>query len=81
MEFTKQKLYDIEIEFYQETSTNEDGDTVNSFDYWLYYKIRRNNGTFRNDMASDCSRKEYIRVSERDGKWKIDILKPFVTSK
>jgi hypothetical protein len=41
--------------------------------------IRKNNGTFRNDMPSDCIKKEYVRVTNRNGDYRIDVLAPFKT--
>ena len=45
----------------------------------IEYMIRKNNGTFRNDMASDCIKKEYVRITNRDGEYEIDVLAPFKT--
>ena len=79
MDFTMQQLYNIKITYV--TSFNEvvDGSTVECYDYWLEYMIRKNNGTFRNDMESDCIRKEYVRVTNRNGTPKIDVLAPYNT--
>ena len=39
----------------------------------------QNNGTFRNDMGSDCVRKEYVRVTQREDEIGIDVLAPYTT--
>ncbi len=79
MDFTMQQLYNISIEYVQTTSEVVEGNTYVSHDYWLEYMIRKNNGTFRNDMESDCIRKEYVRVTERVENLGIDILAPYKT--
>ncbi len=50
--FTPQKLYDINVKLRE--SVDKDGVTV--YVYYVKYKIFENNGTFRNDMESDCER-------------------------
>ena len=30
-------------------------------------------------MASDCIKKEYVRITNRNGEYKIDVLAPFKT--
>lgn len=79
MDFTMQQLYNIKITYITSSSEIINGSTVESFDYWLEYMIRKNNGTFRNDMESDCIRKEYVRVTDRDGVLGIDVLAPYKT--
>lgn len=79
MEFTMQQLYNIKITYIQTLSEVVDGETYVSNDYWLEYMIRKNNGTFRNDMESDCVKKEYVRVTDRAGDIGIDVLAPYNT--
>ncbi len=79
MDFTMQQLYNIKITYVTSSSEIVDGSTVESYDYWLEYMIRKNNGTFRNDMESDCIRKEYVRVTNRNGVLGIDVLAPYNT--
>ena len=80
MDFTMQQLYNIKITYVTSSSEVIDGFTVESYDYWLEYMIRQNNGTFRNDMESDCIKKEYVRVTDRNGILGIDVLAPYNTS-
>ncbi|MGN1345701.1 MAG: hypothetical protein ACI4V1_02885 [Eubacteriales bacterium] len=68
--FAPQMLYNIEVEQLSET-TNEDGTTVWAFN--VTYMIHRNDGTFRNDLDSDSSKKLYFElVQGKDGIVKID---------
>ena len=60
-------------------SETVNGYTTESYDYWLEYMIHKNNGTFRNDMESDCIKKEYVRVTNRNGVIGIDALIPYNT--
>ncbi len=79
LDFTMQQLYNIKITYVDMTSEVVDGNTYVSYDYWLEYMIRQNNGTFRHDMGSDSIRKEYVRVTEREGDVEIDVLAPYKT--
>lgn len=79
MDFTMQQLYNIKITYVTSVSDNTSGYISESHDFWLEYMIHKNNGTFRNDMESDCIRKEYVRVTDRDGKLGIDVLSPYNT--
>jgi hypothetical protein len=79
MDFTMQQLYNIRITYITSSSETIDGFTTESYDYWLEYMIRKNNGTFRNDMGSDCIKKEYVRVTDRNGILGIDVLAPYNT--
>ena len=79
IEFTMQQLYNIRITYVNSYSENIDGYTEYCYDFWLEYMIHKNNGTFRNDMESDCIRKEYVRVTDRGGILAIDVLAPYNT--
>lgn len=79
MDFTMQQLYNIKITYVASLSTETDGYSYPSYDYWLEYMIHKNNGTFRSDLGSDCTRKEYVRVTDRNGRLGIDVLAPYVT--
>ena len=70
--FAPQMIYGIEIELVSLTP-KEDGTTV--YDYNVDYMIFRNDGTFRNDMGSDASKKLYYELIEYpDGSVKIDLI-------
>lgn len=68
--FTPQMVYDIEVE---RISSDSDADV-----FFVSYRIFRNNGTFRNDIYSDASRKVQIILERSDGVCKISDLKYFV---
>jgi len=53
--FTSQKIYDIDVEFYQEVSDSAN-EKVRYEYYIVRYKIMYNNGTFRDDVGSDETR-------------------------
>lgn len=53
--FTSQKIYDIEVEYYQEQ--NDSANDKIKYEYYIVrFKIMYNNGTFRNDIGSDETR-------------------------
>lgn len=53
--FTSQKIYDIDVEFYQEVSDSANEKVKYEY-YIVRYKIMYNNGTFRDDVGSDETR-------------------------
>lgn len=62
--FTMQKLYNIVI-----TKMSK---TTDGYLFTLEYMIRNNNGTFRTDIGSDASKKQYITLSEKTGELLIE---------
>lgn len=78
-EFTPQKIYNINITSSEFTSVLEGQETYPSYTFWVTYMIRHNNGTFRNDMGSDCTRKELFQVTKRGEDYKIDTISVFKT--
>ena len=70
--FAPQMIYDIHVEQLSET-VNSDGSTV-----WMFnveYKIHRNDGTFRNDIPSDGSKKLlFTLIGGASGEVKIDAI-------
>lgn len=70
--FAPQMIYNINVEQLTE-SYNEDGSTTWTFN--VAYMIYRNDGTFRNDVESDASKKLYYRlIGDKDGNVKIDYI-------
>ncbi len=69
-DFTMQQLYDITVEKLNETKT-ENG---MEYDYYVSYRIRRNNGTFRNDVDSDAIKRQLFHLVPEDGKIKIGYI-------
>lgn len=62
--FTKQKLYDITVE---QLSSTVNGDGSRTYVFKVSYSIRRNNGTFRNDIDSDAQKPLRFELIEKDG--------------
>ena len=63
-EFTMQQVYDIKITWDGKSAqTDENGKTFTQYQYVVEYKIRQNNGTFRDDIDSDASRKQLFILS------------------
>lgn len=71
-DFNPQMLYDAEIRM-EGKSTASNGEELTT--YALYYKIYRNDGTFRRDIGSDMSRKQLITLrTAADGSVSIERL-------
>lgn len=67
-EFTMQMLYDIEVNRVQTSWSEEyNGKTVTVYNFAVKYKIFENNGTFRNDIASNQSSTQYYELYAYDG--------------
>ncbi len=60
--FTPQKLYDINIRLIS-TTAHESYTTHN---YYVDFKIEKNNGTFRNDIGSNSARRIVYELTEYD---------------
>ena len=65
--FTMQKLYNIKITRMSEEDVSEKGHDYTKYEFVLEYMIRHNNGTFRTDIGSDASKKQYITITDRTG--------------
>ena len=68
--FTVQKLYDIEVSFEQ----TEKRDGVYYQYYRVFYKIYKNNGTFRPDISSDTPRDMSFELVFDDNGYKINAI-------
>jgi len=62
--FTMQQLYDIQVVKLREYTTEDRGTTVFEFD--VSYCIRRNNGTFRDDIGSNAARSQIYQLYRDD---------------
>ena len=72
--FTMQKVYDVRITYFStETITKNKQNEYTEYTYKLTYKIYENNGTFRKDIG-DGYRVQYITISDRENKFKIDSI-------
>ena len=78
--FTPQKLYDIKFTYVSDDVLNENGAVHDTWTFWMEYKIKDNNGTFRNDMGSNASRREYVVLTMRADGIEIDALVPYRTA-
>lgn len=67
-QFAPQMIYDINIEKLDETS--ESGTLRYKYNVW--YKIYRNDGTFRNDIYGESYKKLYFELVDTDDGIKID---------
>lgn len=68
--FTMQMLYDIEVNRTQQASTATfEGKTATVHYFSVKYKIFENNGTFRNDVASNRSTTQYYELYDVDGRF------------
>ncbi|MBE6569172.1 MAG: hypothetical protein E7658_03005 [Ruminococcaceae bacterium] len=74
-QFAPQMLYDILIEKLSEYQT-ENGDILYSFD--VSYKIHKNDGSFRDDIGSDASRRLAFHLIESMGNVKIERIGQYV---
>ena len=71
--FSMQQLYDIKLTRVDSEQVTENGKTVNYQKFYVEYKIRSNNGTYRKDIGDDESRKRVVTLCDRDdGKMLID---------
>ena len=73
--FTMQKLYDIEVE----KLTEEVVGNYTRYRVSVKYKIRLNNGSFRNDVASDGARAQLLLLDDRSGRILINSVSHYVS--
>lgn len=70
--FAPQMIYNINVEQLSETFA-DDGSTTWTFN--VSYMIYRNDGTFRNDIGSDASKKLYYElVADKNGNVKVNYI-------
>lgn len=73
--FTMQQLYAIKITVGGMTDEiDENGKKYTQYEYIVEYKIRENNGTFRDDIDSDASRREQFIISNANSKASTEFL-------
>jgi len=58
--FTMQRIYDMTVEYVTEVD-QPDTDLFHTY-FLVEYKIQKNNGTFRADMGSDCTRAQAFEL-------------------
>lgn len=79
--FTQQQLYDMVITRVSQETVQDKNGSYHQYVFTLEYKIRENNGSFKNNLSSDTSRPVTVVVNNSSGKLKIvEIAEPvFVT--
>lgn len=72
--FTMQRLYDIKLSRRSATQVRpEGGGAYMQYEFFVEYKIQKNDGTFRTDIGHDESRRQLFVLTERgSGKALID---------
>lgn len=60
--FTPQKIYDIMVTLLGSTAS----EGITTYNYYVEFKIVKNNGTFRNDIGSNASRRVVYELVESD---------------
>ncbi len=78
--FTMQKLYDVNITKELPTNVSDKNSSYTQYVFILEYRILENNGTFRDDFL-DGKRKQYITVTDREGRLLIDSISVSKTKK
>lgn len=69
--FTQQRVYDIMFTELSKTEVNDGNDTFFRYEFKAEYKIMRNDGTFRRDLASDSVKGQYLTIEHRGEEIKI----------
>ena len=69
--FTPQMIYDTRVE---SAGIEKNGTATEAYNFAVEYKIFRNDGTFRDDILSDSSRRLYFRLTDEGGTLKIDSI-------
>jgi hypothetical protein len=69
--FTQQRVYDIMFTELSKKEINEGNKSYFRYEFKAEYKIKRNDGTFRRDLASDSVKGQYLTIDHRDDSIKI----------
>ena len=79
--FTQQQLYDMVITRVSQETVQDKNGSYHQYVFTLEYKIRENNGSFKNNLSSDTSRPVTVVVNNSSGELKIvEIAEPvFIT--
>ncbi len=71
-EFTQQQIYNIKLTHHSIKSvTSDNGKVYQEQVYIVEYMINENNGTFRDDIGSNESRKQYYVFTDESGEFKL----------
>ena len=66
--FSQQQIYDVTIWEKSKTVMETDNGNYTEYVIVLKYKIHENNGSYRNNIASDSARPQYIVINDSTGK-------------
>ena len=69
--YSPQRLYDIHADFHSSGSVTLEGETYQVDNYVVKYRIRYNDGTFRNDLKSDVWNPQLYQISLIGGQYRI----------
>ncbi|MBE6636347.1 MAG: hypothetical protein E7618_00920 [Ruminococcaceae bacterium] len=78
--FTMQQIYDVEMNQLREYTINEgEPDQTTVYEFRVGYRIRRNNGTFRDDLASRELRWQIYQLYQDDntGEIKVNLISEY----
>ena len=76
-DFRPQRVYDINVQIESRETDEETGDTTIVYTVW--YKIMKNDGSFRRDIGRDSFKKQYFTVCETDDDVVITDISPVVS--
>lgn len=71
-EFTMQQVYEVTIIRYDQSTATEKGKSYTQYKFGVKYKINRNDGTFRTDIADGECWEQIFILSEREGRLLIE---------
>ncbi|MEG1743119.1 MAG: hypothetical protein RR246_03020 [Clostridia bacterium] len=72
--FTKQKIYDINIELFSTEKIDYNGSSAILSNYYIRYKIMKNNGTFRGDIIGTTVSPLLFSIITQDNAVKINSI-------
>ena len=64
---TQQRIYETKLTELSKKEITENGNTYFEYEFKIDYKIMRNDGTFRVDLASDSVKGQYFTIMQTDG--------------
>ncbi len=76
-DFTMQRAYDMIVRYTGEKEVR-DSSFDKAYQYVVSYKIMRNDGTFRRDVASDASREQIFYIVNTDKGYKLLDIKYYI---
>ena len=63
---TQQRIYETKLTELSKKEINQNGEIYFEYEYKIEYKIMRNDGTFRVDLASDSVKGQYFTIEQRE---------------